>query len=240
MTPLEQACYRPAGRSAIFPPEHPEQGFRGLPGQQGRIIEEIVDRDLRWQLSDQRSWHEDQRRGDAEVAIAGAVGVVAITAGRTATARWAYQGSYGTILTNPILLGVTGGGANWTQMTLIAPGQVNGTLTIWARNNATGAIYSYPVSVDGNGLSTLNAANPGSQPTATSGQVITPAESSLTSTTYPAVASPGPLDNSSYPGLYAEDSSGNVWYYPGQSGSQPIGKTPVLVGQLNTQVTQLS
>ncbi|HEY1916174.1 MAG TPA: hypothetical protein VGH27_11435 [Streptosporangiaceae bacterium] len=153
---------------------------------------------------------------------------------------WAYQGTTYGSLTNPILLGASGGGTNWSQMTLIAPGLVNGTLTIWARDNATGAIYSYPVTVDGNGLPTLDKSNPGSPPTATSGTVITPAGASLTSTGYPAVASPGPLDNSSYPGLYAEDSSGNLRYYPGQSGSQPLSGTPILVGPLNFAVTQLS
>jgi hypothetical protein len=153
---------------------------------------------------------------------------------------WAYQGTTYGSLTDPILLGASGGGTNWSQMTLIAPGLVNGTLTIWARDNATGAIYSYPVSVDGYGLPTLDHSNPSSPPTATSGTVITPAGSSLTSTGYPAVASPGPLDNSSYPGLYAEDSSGKLWYYPGQSGSQPLSGTPLLVGPLNFAVTQLS
>ena len=132
-------------------------------------------------------------------------------------------------------------------MTLIAPGLVNGTLTIWARSNATGAIYSYPITLHTDVVNnttvyvpTLNPANPGSPPTATSGTVITPAGPSLTSTSYPAVASPGPLDNSSYPGLYAEDSSGNLVFYPGQSGSQPLSSNPIPVGPLSTPVTQLS
>lgn len=83
-------------------------------------------------------------------------------------------------------------------------------MTIWARDNATGAIYSYPVSINtSNNLPTINPNGSSSPVAATSGTVITPAGSSLTSANDPAVASPGPLDNSSYPGLYAEDSSGN-------------------------------
>ena len=41
-------------------------------------------------------------------------------------------------------------------MTLIAPGQVNGELTLWARDNTTGQIYSYPISIDASDLPTLN------------------------------------------------------------------------------------
>jgi hypothetical protein len=155
---------------------------------------------------------------------------------------WLYQGQ-GTSPreANPILLGSSAGSTNWSGMTLIAPGQVNGKLTIWARDNATGAIYSYPISIDSNGnnLPTLNLSAPGSPPAATSGTIITPAGSSLTASSYPAIASPGPLDNSSYPGLYAEDTTGKLWYYPGQSGTQPISSTPTPVGTLTTPVTQL-
>jgi hypothetical protein len=152
---------------------------------------------------------------------------------------WLYQDSY-LLEGQPILLGSSGGSTGWSDMTLIAPGQVNGAVTIWARDNLTGAIYSYPISIDANGLPTLNPADPGSPPTATSGTIITPPGVSFTSSAYPAMASPGPLDNSSYPGLYAEDSSGKLWYYPGQAGSQPISSTPTLVGTLSTPVTQLS
>jgi hypothetical protein len=165
---------------------------------------------------------------------------------------WLYQSQFGNDLAGPIQLGSSAGTTNWAGMTLIAPGTVAGQLTIWARNNATGAIYSYPVTIDPNGLPTLNPATPGTPVSATSGQVITGL--TLPASTYPAVASPGALDNSSFPGLYAEVTSGTtpaggscatgcLWYYPGQSttgGAQPITGTPVFVGVLVAPVTRLS
>jgi hypothetical protein len=165
---------------------------------------------------------------------------------------WLSQGQFGKTLAGPIQLGSSAGTTNWSGMTLIAPGTVAGQLTIWARNNATGAIYSYPVTIDANGLPTMNPASPGTPVSATSGPVITGL--TLSASTYPALASPGALDNSSFPGLYAEATSGTtpaggscatgcLWYYPGQSttgGAQPITGTPVFVGVLAAPVTQLS
>jgi hypothetical protein len=137
-------------------------------------------------------------------------------------------------------------------MTLIAPGSVAGTPTIWARNNSTGALYSYPITIDANGLPTLDPASPATPVTATSGAVISGL--TLPAATYPAAGSPGALDNSSYPGLFAAGTSGTtpsggscaagcLWYYPGQStsgGAQPISSTRVFVGVLHTPATQLS
>jgi hypothetical protein len=68
------------------------------------------------------------------------------------------------------------------------------------------------------------------------------------------VGSPGAFNSSSYPGLYAESTSGtspsggscatgSLLYYPGQStsgGAQPIRSTQVFVGALHTPATQLS
>ncbi len=171
-------------------------------------------------------------------------------------ALWLYQGNFANNLQDPIQLGSSAGATNWSGMTLIAPGTVNGELTIWARNNTTGALYSYPITTDANGLPTLNPGSPGTPVTAASGTLITGL--TLPQGTYPAVASPGPLNNSSYPGLYAETTTGTdpvthlscangcLYYYPGQStsgGTQPplITTTPpVFVGVLSAPATQLS
>jgi hypothetical protein len=167
-------------------------------------------------------------------------------------ALWLYQGLFNDALGSPIQLGSSSGTTNWSAMTLIAPGTVNGLTTIWARNNATGAISSYPITIDANQLPTLNASSPGTPVTATSGTVITGI--TLPSSTYPAVASPGPLDNSSFPGLYAETTTGTtasgascasgcLSYYPGQAttgGSQPLNPHPLFVGVLNKSASQLS
>lgn len=105
-----------------------------------------------------------------------------------------------------------------------------GTLTIWARNNSTGTLYSYPLTIGSDGLPTLNPSSPGTPVTATSGTVISLTGVTLSSANYPAVASPGALDNSSYPGLYAEQTGGTspsgAPVRPGASGSSQ-GSPPV-------------
>jgi len=165
---------------------------------------------------------------------------------------WLYQGLFGNALGNPVLLGSASGTTNWSGMTLIAPGTVGSSLALWARNNSTGAIYSFPLVTGSDGLPTLNPASPGTPVAATSGTVITGI--SLNPATYPAVASPGPLNNSAFPGLYAEQTTGTLpsgascaggclWFYPGQStsgGAQPLNPTPVFVGILSKAVSQLS
>ncbi|WP_435172790.1 LamG domain-containing protein [Actinacidiphila sp. bgisy145] len=56
---------------------------------------------------------------------------------------WIYQLSNNG-LDNPILLG----DGDWSGLTLLAPGTVNGTPTLWARDNSTGALYSYSLALD--------------------------------------------------------------------------------------------
>ncbi len=136
-------------------------------------------------------------------------------------------------------------------MTLIAPGIVGGQLTLWALDNATGAIYSYPITIDQASLQpTINPAGTGTPVTATSGTVVATIPAS---NNYVAFASPGALDNSSFPGLYAESTTGTnqgsscangcLWFYPGQStsgGASPLSTGRIYVGTLSTPVSQLS
>jgi hypothetical protein len=106
---------------------------------------------------------------------------------------WIFQGTYGPGLQDPIELGSSG----WANVTIIAPGYVNGQLTIWAYDDTTGNVYSYPIYSVNKGPSlsqTLNTAV-----TATSGTVILTYKYKGTT---PAVASPGALGGDSYPGLY--------------------------------------
>jgi hypothetical protein len=56
---------------------------------------------------------------------------------------WSYQTTPGGI-TDPRLLG----DGDWSGLTLLAPGTVNGTPTLWARDNGTGALYSYSLALD--------------------------------------------------------------------------------------------
>jgi hypothetical protein len=157
-----------------------------------------------------------------------------------------YPGASGDSLGTPIEVGAGG----WSGMTLVAPGVLNGSnLTLWAVDNATGVLYSYPITIDA-GQPTLN---PGGGPVAaTSGTVISGV--TLPQSSYPLVTSSGDVANSSYPGLYAEDTSGQtpsggscstgcLWYYPGQSssgGASPLSSTPIFDGVLDQPVSELS
>ncbi len=144
---------------------------------------------------------------------------------------WAYQGGFGDSLQNPVLLG----GSGWKKMTLIAPGTVGGQLTLWARDTTTGALYSYPLKLDANGL-------PASLGPATgTGSAGTSVGLTLSAQTYPTLTSPGDLTGSGFPGLYAEDTSGNLWFYPGQStsgGASPLAGTRELVGAVDNAAAQ--
>ncbi|WP_206749854.1 ricin-type beta-trefoil lectin domain protein [Streptomyces sp. ICBB 8177] len=72
---------------------------------------------------------------------------------------WLYRGAHnnsffgptapgGTSTTTPVLLGT----GDWSRFTLIAPGQVGGKPTLWARDNTTGTIDTFPLTPDAHGL----------------------------------------------------------------------------------------
>lgn len=196
--------------------------------------------------------------GDAWSGAASDTGLASLITVENGT-LWLYQGAFGGALsgatfagaTGPIQLGSSAGTTNWSGMTLIAPGDVNGQLTLWALNNATGAIYSYPITIDqASGQPTINPAGTGTPVTATSGPIVATIP---TSNNYVAFASPGPLDTA-FPGLYAETTTGTspsgtscangcLWFYPGESitgGASPLNTKRMYVGTLSTPVSQLS
>ena len=155
---------------------------------------------------------------------------------------WLYQ--YDGAMDTPTLVGSSG----WSGMTLIAPGDVNGQLTLWARDNSTGTIYSWPLKLDSNGVPELGSASVGAPVTATSGTVV--GNVSLTAAAYPDVVSSGPLtggtcastDLTACPGVYAEDAQGDLWYYPGQAvsgGASPLSGTRQLVGNVDAPMASL-
>ena len=149
---------------------------------------------------------------------------------------WLYQGTNSDSLANPIQLGSAG----WANMTLIAPGQVNGQLTLWARDNTTGQIYSYPITLDANNLPTLNptaAGTPIPAEGAGSTGILLPGIT-LPAASYPTIASTGDSTATAGPSLYAIDTSGNVWDYPGTPGGTP-STTPVNIGT-TSGLTQIS
>ncbi|WP_371499925.1 ricin-type beta-trefoil lectin domain protein [Kitasatospora sp. NBC_00374] len=71
---------------------------------------------------------------------------------------WYYPGSF---RDNCFLnAGVKIGSGDWSNTTLIAPGPVAGTPTLWARDNSTGAITSYPLTFNAGGVPTTGITAP--------------------------------------------------------------------------------
>jgi hypothetical protein len=137
---------------------------------------------------------------------------------------WLYRGENGDALLSPVLIGTSG----WSDMTLIAPGIVNGVLTLWARDTTNGDLYSYPLTLDSNNLPVSLG------PATGTGSAGTEIGTGFTTAEYPTLASPGNLTGSGYPGLYAEDTAGNLWYYPGESSTTaPLSSTRQLVGMVD-------
>jgi hypothetical protein len=148
---------------------------------------------------------------------------------------WLYQGQNGNALANPIELGSTG----WSGMTLISPGTINGQLTLWTRQNSTGTIYSYPITLI-NHIPTLNPANPGTPITATSGSVLRGFTSLLPAATYPTIASTGDTNTSTGPSLYTISTSGQVIEYAGTPSGNPSSTATSLTTITPGSIFQIS
>lgn len=160
---------------------------------------------------------------------------------------WLFQGSGGQ-LTNPVQIGSGG----WNNVTVMAAGTVNGTDTIWARVNSgtdAGDVLSFPLTVPSGRVPTLNPSAPGTLPAATSGTILvnsSGAAISVPTASFPTVTAIGPLsgdacvststDTSGCPGFFAQDTSGNVFFYPGQpttTAANALTGTHQLVGNMN-------
>lgn len=155
---------------------------------------------------------------------------------------WLFQGSGGGV-TSPVEIGSGG----WNDVTLLAPGDVNGQLTLWARINTgtdAGDILSFPLSP---------AASLGT-PTGGSGTILDSTAGSpvqLPASSYPLITSPGPqaggtcttANAMACPGLYAVSTTGELTYFTGQPATSPadaLTGSTVDVGDIGTSITQLS
>ena len=122
---------------------------------------------------------------------------------------WYYQGQQGPFyLGTAIQLGTSG----WNDFTLLAPGAVNGADVIWARDNATGVVYQYPISYDAAGY-------PVSLGTPTSGSgtaLAIPVAGGLTSAQYPAIYA-ADLHGTGDPDLIAQTANGVMTDWPGSA-----------------------
>ncbi|MEU6280058.1 LamG domain-containing protein [Streptomyces sp. NPDC047028] len=121
---------------------------------------------------------------------------------------WIYQSDGGRELRNPILLG----DGDWSGQTLIAAGTVAGKPVLWSRDKSTGALYSYPLTVDPETLvpSLLHS---------TSHSVL---PLTLPPSDFPVAVSPGDINSPAgatssgpdgLPDLYAVDRSGRLVEY---------------------------
>lgn len=138
---------------------------------------------------------------------------------------WYYQGQSSPYYLNDVYnIGSTG----WGNVSLVGSNASGSHITIWARDTSTGStagdLYSYTLTFDATG-------QPVSLGTATSGTVI---GTGFTAAAYPALASPGPTGTDTNPDLYAIDSAGKLYLYPGATGGS---LTPAHQYELTTATT---
>ncbi|MFC8504972.1 FG-GAP-like repeat-containing protein [Streptomyces sp. NPDC057411] len=131
---------------------------------------------------------------------------------------WLYLGKRGSEFLDenpggPIALG----NANWQNMTIMAPGDLNkdGLPEIWARDTTTGAVYQY---------TSRRATTP--DPNATTLADLSvygdPAQrqaigSGLTGAAYPHLTTSGDFEGDSYPDLWSRDGTGKTIEFPGRA-----------------------
>lgn len=129
---------------------------------------------------------------------------------------WIYEGTVNGSLVNPVLLG----DGDWSGLTLLTPGTVGGTPTLWARDNTTGALYTWPLALD-----------PSTElPVLLHATTRTVLPLTLPPATYPVVATVGDVNSTatdgrpdSNPDLYTIDPQGHLTEYPGTA---PTGTAP--------------
>jgi hypothetical protein len=145
---------------------------------------------------------------------------------------WYYPGGFGTFFDTAIPLG-TGG---WNGFTLLDPGTAGGQPVVWARDDATGVVYQYPITFDSAG----DPVDLGT-PTSGSGTALTvPAgdgqTGSLPAAQYSAVYAVD-LHGDGDPDLVAVTPSGDVIDWPGAataSGATAAFGTPVTLGNVDS------
>jgi len=186
--------------------------------------------------------------GDAWAGVTGApVQPSLLAVDPTNGSLWLFEGAGGGQLESPVEIGSTG----WNDVTLLAPGDVDGQLTLWARINSgtdAGDIFSYPLSP----TAALGSPTSGSG----GGTILDNASGSpiqLPQSTYPLVTSPGApglaggtcsaANTTECPALYAVNSSGELVLFGGQpvtSQADALTGNSVNVADVGTGLTQLS
>jgi hypothetical protein len=171
---------------------------------------------------------------------------------QTTGSLWLFQGSGGAVQ-NPVQLGSTA----WNDVTLLAPGDVNNQLTLWARINSgtdEGDIVSFSLKLSPNDIPTLDPSAPGTLVSPTSGTILDGTNGDaiqLAPSSYPLVASPGALSGGTCsstnvmacPGLYAVTSGGELVFLGGQATTTPadaLTGSSVDLDEVGTSLNQLS
>ncbi|MFI1455890.1 ricin-type beta-trefoil lectin domain protein [Streptomyces roseus] len=140
---------------------------------------------------------------------------------------WYYPGSSlgGSHLDKGMLLS----SGDWSRTTLIAPGKVGATPTLWARDDVTGRIHSYALKFDANGIPTTLLAPP-------SAQTPSAAIATLDASAYPQVGSYGDLNGDGRADLWAINANQQLLAFSGTStGFSP---TALSLGNLNVPSAQ--
>ncbi|AWZ04602.1 hypothetical protein DRB96_02775 [Streptomyces sp. ICC1] len=140
---------------------------------------------------------------------------------------WYYPGTFSgdSRLGQGMLLGT----GDWSGTTLIAPGKVGGTPTLWARDDITGRIHSYSLTFNAAGVPTTQLTPPSGQTPATAITTLDPA-------LYPQVGSYGDLNGDGRADLWAIDSNQQLVAFSGTSTGFSTKPTPL--GNLNKPTAQ--
>jgi hypothetical protein len=162
----------------------------------------------------------------------------------TTGSLWLFQGTTVQQLENPIEIGTSG----WNEVTLLAPGDVDGQLTLWARVNTgteQGDILSFPLSPSS------SLGTPTGSGTILDGSSGGPIQ--LPQSTYPLVTSPGApglsggtcsaANTMACPAIYAVNTSGELVLFGGQpttTQADALTGNDANVADVGTGLTQLS
>ncbi|MFD4242869.1 ricin-type beta-trefoil lectin domain protein [Streptomyces sp. NPDC058525] len=142
---------------------------------------------------------------------------------------WYYPGasSGNTRLGQGMLLG----SGDWSNTTLVAPGKVGGTPTLWARDDASGRLYSYPLQFNAGGIPTKDLLPPKAQSAAAAIATVDPVA-------YPYVGSHGDVNGDHAADLWAVSADQQLMAFVGNAAGTGFAPTPVSVGNLNKPTAQ--